>query len=147
MKIIVDTREKTPWEFEKSTSRKLDTGDYSVEGYEDKICIERKKSVNEISRNIVNDAFWREMERMKEIPHRVIICEFSQQDVIQYPRNVSFAFRSKIKIGGKFIMSRLRKIQDEYGIEIQFCHNSNIAKTYATDWLTEKYERLSNTKK
>ena len=48
MKIIIDTREQKPLAFNKSKAiegvikKKLDVGDYSIEGYEDKIAIERK---------------------------------------------------------------------------------------------------------
>ena len=60
--IIKDTREKQGYTFQPSktqyhvckgmVSRKLDTGDYSLEGLEDKICIERKASVVELANNV-----------------------------------------------------------------------------------------------
>lgn len=45
--IIIDTREQQPWEFEhySTASRKLDTGDYSIEGLENLFTIERKKAL------------------------------------------------------------------------------------------------------
>ena len=54
--IIIDTREQQPWTFEHYTTanRKLDTGDYSVEGLENLLAIERKKSINEIANNKYN---------------------------------------------------------------------------------------------
>jgi ERCC4-type nuclease len=53
--IIVDTREQKPWSFENYTTaiRKLDTGDYSIEGLEHLLCIERKRSVSEIANKIM----------------------------------------------------------------------------------------------
>ena len=74
-KIIKDTREQEGYTFEPSSSRyhkcegmvvrKLDTGDYSLEGLEDKVCIERKASVVEFANNIGHDAvrFAKEIER------------------------------------------------------------------------------------
>ena len=60
--IIKDTREQDGYTFESSSSRyhtcngmisrKLDTGDYSIEGLEDKLCIERKASVVEFANNV-----------------------------------------------------------------------------------------------
>ena len=47
--IIVDTREQKPWDFNdnfNTTKAKLDTGDYSIEGLEHILCIERKCSPN-----------------------------------------------------------------------------------------------------
>ena len=56
LKIIVDTREQQPWSFDfnEIAVAKLDTGDYSVAGLEEILCIERKKSVSEIANNIVD---------------------------------------------------------------------------------------------
>ena len=57
--IIVDTREQTPWEFgfHNTAKRKLDTGDYSMEGYESLFTIERKRSVSEIANNLSENRF------------------------------------------------------------------------------------------
>ncbi len=72
--IIVDTREKDLHilkELERRgipyVRKKLDYGDYSLEGYEDKICIERKGSINEIIGNFTKgrERFKREFERSK----------------------------------------------------------------------------------
>lgn len=43
--IIIDTREQIPWEFgyHNTAKMKLDTGDYSIQGYEDIIAIEQKR--------------------------------------------------------------------------------------------------------
>ena len=58
-KVIKDTREQDGYTFESFTGRytsckgmvvkKLDTGDYSLEGLEDKLCIERKGRVSELA--------------------------------------------------------------------------------------------------
>ena len=59
LKIIVDTREQQPWSFDfnEIAVAKLDTGDYSVAGLEEVLCIERKKSVSEIANNIVEKRY------------------------------------------------------------------------------------------
>ena len=87
--IIRDTREKEGYTFEPVETRyhtckgmvtqKLDTGDYTLEGLEDKLCIERKSSVAEFAGNVGQDRhrFMREIERMKEFPHRYIVLELS----------------------------------------------------------------------
>lgn len=45
--IIVDTREQQPWTFEEYVvaNKKLDTGDYSIEGLQDFFAIERKRAL------------------------------------------------------------------------------------------------------
>lgn len=44
MQIVIDTRERRPYQFPAVETRRatLDTGDYTVDGFEDRIAIERK---------------------------------------------------------------------------------------------------------
>ena len=91
--VIKDTREQDGWFFspydrcsgmEVSTMK---TGDYTIKGYEDLVCVERKGSVTEIATNLgkKKKAFQAEMERMKEFDFRFILLEFSASDVLEYP--------------------------------------------------------------
>lgn len=82
-KIIVDTREKTPWDwdgdeaFEEVIVRKLDAGDYSLEGLEDVVSIERKASADELLNNFMTNKqrIYAEFERMKDYTFKFIIIE------------------------------------------------------------------------
>ena len=75
--IIVDTREQHPWIFKEFTTakRKLDTGDYSIEGLEDKLCIERKNGIAEIANNMMENRFSDVIDRMSKYPHSYILIE------------------------------------------------------------------------
>lgn len=91
--VIRDTREQQGYFFKKfntcngTVQRKLETGDYSILGMEDKVCIERKASVSEIALNLGKGkyAFYNEVERMREYEHKFIVCEFSMEDVMKFP--------------------------------------------------------------
>ena len=56
--VIRDTREQEGYYFseyglcEGMIDQKLDTGDYSIQGMEDKVCIERKGCVEELAINL-----------------------------------------------------------------------------------------------
>lgn len=72
--VIVDTREQFPYLFEdyldaQVTTRKLDTGDYSIEGFENIITIERKEQGDFIN-SITNDRTRFEAEIIRMIPFR-----------------------------------------------------------------------------
>ncbi|MFZ2656292.1 MAG: ERCC4 domain-containing protein [Victivallales bacterium] len=79
MKIIIDTREQKPWEFGKdveTVKECLETGDYSIEGHEADVCLERK----ELSDFIACCSFERTrfkacMERMMEFKARCVVIE------------------------------------------------------------------------
>lgn len=87
--IVVDGREpKTGgWEpyFTVPTVRgPLDTGDYSVVGCEELICIERKTLDDLISCFTgERERFVRELRRFRMIPDRYIICEANYEDLLR----------------------------------------------------------------
>src|SRR5688572_1939018 len=91
--VLRDTREQCGWIFSRSKAislvidSKLETGDYTIAGLEDKLCIERKASTAEIANNICEKRFFAELDRMLIFPHRFIICEFSFKDVLDFPKN------------------------------------------------------------
>ena len=83
MKIIVDTRERTPWTFEGKKGvvlerAKLETGDYSIAGLEARVTIERK-SLSDWINTVLRDSarFYRELERMRAFDFRCVIIETS----------------------------------------------------------------------
>lgn|SRR5574337_131406 len=88
--ILIDSREKQPYNFSKDhiTSEiiKLDTGDYTIKGYENEICIERKKNGLELLNNITGKgkakAFRSELQRMKNIKHVFVVVEQSLEDFL-----------------------------------------------------------------
>lgn len=82
-KIIIDKQEKRPWMFEDSISKHLKTGDYSIEGYETSIVVERK-SMNDFVGSISGHRkrFMAELDRAKSIKHFCIIVEGSWFDLI-----------------------------------------------------------------
>lgn len=130
MTIIIDTRERIPWNFTTKADciqivKKLDTGDYTLLGFEDKFVIERKYSISEIAINFGSGwkRFQKELDRMQAFERRYIICEFTIDDVLNFPINSGIP-RSKwqyLKLSGKFLMSRFDHIREQYKVEIIFC--------------------------
>jgi len=126
--IIRDTREKDGkgWEFTSSEhfagtkKKKLDTGDYSIEGLENILVIERKGSLVEFANNIMQDRFDKELERIQSFPFRYIILEFDMDEVMGYPFNQKLPKRVKmgIKIRGSYILRKIIEYQEKYGVYI-----------------------------
>ena len=140
--IIRDTREKEGYTFEPSNTRyhtckglidrKLDTGDYSIEGLEDRLCIERKASVVELAGNVGHDRqrFLNEIERMKEFPHKYIILEFSLSDLMMFPEGSSILEKDwgKVKVTNTFMLKTLMEFQIFDDIHVIFCDSKKNAK-------------------
>ena len=103
----------------------MKTGDYTLKGMEDFLCIERKASAAEISNNLgrKKKPFQAEMERMQKFEHSFILCEFSLDDVIKFPENsgIPKAKQKNVKLTGKYILICLIEFQLWYNTKIIFC--------------------------
>lgn len=143
-KVIIDTREQQPWSFDRCATacRKLDTGDYSVEGYEQILCIERKKSVSEIANNITEKRFKDVIERMKTYQYAFLIFEFDLEDVLNYPigSNVPKHMWNKIKISPGFILKHILELQLYHNIKVLFCGCPTNATKMATALMKKVFE-------
>ncbi len=88
---LVDTREQAGWWFPESGrclgSRRvtLRTGDYSLLGFEDRFLIERKRNLAELSQNLFQPRFHRELARLDEVPHAYLFLEFDWAQLIEFP--------------------------------------------------------------
>lgn len=143
-KVIIDTREQQPWEFERVAyaNRKLDTGDYSVEGYENLLCVERKKSVGEIATNITEKRFKDVLERMKQYKYSFLILEFDLEDIYRFPigSNIPKRLWNTLRISSGFIIKNLLEIQLQYGVHVLFCGDASNASKMALTLMKKVYE-------
>ena len=147
--VIKDTREQEGYHFSKydkcegMVERKLDTGDYSIEGLEERICVERKASPEELATNLgqKKHAFMNEIERMKPFRHKFILLEFSLQDLVDFPEGsrIPESQKAKVKISGKYMLKMLMEFQLKHNIHVVFCGN----KYNAFLTLTSLFKRIN----
>jgi ERCC4-type nuclease len=113
LKIIIDTREQKPWEFPGHTTavQKLDTGDYSVEGLEDVLCIERKQNTSEFAKNIIEKRYDDWTERMSKFKYKFLLLEFSLSDVeLSMLHNIHVLFCDSSYTASKFAETIMYKV-------------------------------------
>jgi hypothetical protein len=156
--VIKDTREQDGWFFspyDKCEGMEVDTlhtGDYTLKGFEEVVCVERKASVSEIAMNLgkKKKAFYNEMERMKSFHFRYLLLEFSALDVIDYPLSLlseedrelyklyesgkaklpnfkRFKIVEQTRISGKYLIKSLMEISIRHDINVMFCGDKNSA--------------------
>lgn len=149
--IIVDTREKTPWtlmsrQIGETKIQKLDTGDYTIEGLEDVLCIERKKSLSEFVGNMTDPRFTRELERMMTYERPYLIMEFDYHDVMQFPigSTVPKILWNKMKVKPPFIMKFISDIQVTYNIPVILAGNTDNAQYIAINIIKRISEIYDN---
>lgn len=125
--IVIDTREQTPWRFDghDQVRCKLGEGDYSLEGLEHIVVIERKTIadfVQTVTRG--RERFLRELERLRDNVRRsYVFIEADLDDIIErkYPGVVVPA----VPIGAMLAFSF------RYGVHFQFCKNAFYAERLA----------------
>lgn len=82
---MVDSREQKPYKFrEDDVRKKLDEGDYSIEGLENCICVERK-SVGDFVNSVIPGRGWKrfekELRRMQKYERACIVVEGNLSDL------------------------------------------------------------------
>jgi ERCC4-type nuclease len=141
MKIVIDSNEQLPYKFQTPSIRaKLPTGDYSLEGFEDRISIERKE-LNDLIKCLMNgskndtfdrDRFERELLRGMEFDYFAVVVEASLSDI------VSGNYRSKMT--PKSAIQSLLAFSVRYKLPIFFCDNRAYAQR-VTESLLLKYAK------
>lgn len=133
--VIIDTREQQPWSFKEYTTanHKLDTGDYSIQGLENIICIERKKSISEFANNIVESRFKDVVMRMSQLKYAFLLLEFDLADMLNYPigSTVPKKMWDKIKINPAFLVKNIIDLQLQHNVQVYFCGNAANAEKLA----------------
>lgn len=135
--VIKDTREQDGYFFSKFNTcagmveHKLDTGDYSIAGLEDKICVERKGCVEELAQNLGSkkETFLREIERMESFPHKYLVLEFSLEELLKFPQETRIPIKNKasVKITGKYMLKCLMEFGLYNNIHVLFCGDKRTA--------------------
>jgi len=84
MIIVIDNREKRPYEFPgvETVQAHLKTGDYTVQGFEDRFAVERK-SVNDLATSVGAERkrFEKEIQRAQEFDHFTVMIDGVPGDV------------------------------------------------------------------
>lgn len=146
--VIIDTREQQPWEFglHSTAKKKLDTGDYSIEGLEYLLCIERKKSVAEIANNITEKRFKDVIERMGNIAYPFMLFEFDLEDIYNFPvgSDIPKKLWDNLKISPNYILKFLTQIQLNHRIHIVYCGCAENAEKMAVSIMKRVYEKHGN---
>jgi hypothetical protein len=142
--IIIDTREQKPWMFDDhvTANRKLDTGDYSVEGLEHILAIERKRNVAEVANNITESRFKDVVDRLKSFKYSFVLLEFDMNNVLEYPVGSTIPKKlwSKIRISPQYILKHITDLQVEHGIHVIFCGSSSNAEKLALSIMKRVYK-------
>jgi len=133
MIIIIDSREKDEYSFGdiSTIKQKLDAGDYSVVGCEDRISIERKNLDDFVNTVIYHqDRFHEELCVLAHMDFAAIVVEASLKDILDH--------RYKSDVLPLSVIGATVAIMVEYRIPIIFCGTRQIAR-HMTQTILQRY--------
>lgn len=139
--IIVDTREQEPYEFDPETvdvkRRALTAGDYSLNGFEDQACIERK-SLPDYVQSVIKqrDRFLKEVKKLSEIPHSCVVVECDLSDIM--------GKRYRSGVHPNSVLGATLSLMIDHKIPVCFCSDRQLARTFTEMYLKRVYRRLTS---
>lgn len=131
--IAIDSRERHPYKFEGSVIKTLKTGDYSIQGFENQITVERKQPQELflcVGRE--RDRFTHEMERLAEFDYAALVIEGDLKTLLE-PSPFS-------RVSPKTVLNSLISWSVRYGVHIFFASDRSHARALVYRIL-EKYAK------
>jgi len=133
--IVTDTREQNAYEFRHPTVRgTLETGDYSIRGFEDRVAIERKSLDDLVGclKDSQRERFERELRRSRAMDFFGVVLEASLSDL------AGGAYRSGMLPAS--VVQSILALSVRYRVPIYFAENRTWGQR-VTESLLEKFAR------
>lgn len=151
MIIIQDTKEKEGLDFEfyedvEIVRAGLPEGDYVLKG-NDKVVIERKASTGELYLNLSNTKekarFYRELERLQKYETPIILCEFPESRLYDFPKlsGIPTSRHEKLRMTPQFLRKMLYELPEKFPpLKIVFCND----RIEAQDFIIKTFKDAQN---
>jgi ERCC4-type nuclease len=147
--VLIDTREQLPYSFDAygnwiggTALTTLNTGDYSIQGMQDLIALERK-TLNDVVRSLMADRgrFLRMIDRMGSFKYKCLLIEASRQEV-----KSPYQFADAVKAHPNGVVGSLDAIAARYSIQIHYGSDRALSEEFAASWLSKchAYEWLES---
>ncbi|MBI5546941.1 MAG: ERCC4 domain-containing protein [Deltaproteobacteria bacterium] len=138
--VVVDTREQQPYSFDPArvttARRALPAGDYSIEGYESAMAIERK-SLEDFVATVIShrERFARELRVLGEYDFGCIVVEGSLEDVL--------AQRYRSGAHPNAVLGAALSIIVDHGVAVFFCGDRQLACRFVEGLLCRYHQRMA----
>ncbi|MCP4677616.1 MAG: hypothetical protein GY854_19295 [Deltaproteobacteria bacterium] len=138
--IVVDTREQLPYSFDEdkadSVRRKLAAGDYSIEGFEDRVAVERK-TMDDFVNTVIHrrKRFYKELRLLAEYELACVVVEASLETV-----------HNGLYVGEAHpnaVFGSAVSICVDFGVPVFFCSDRQLARKFTEMFLLRAHRRLT----
>jgi ERCC4-type nuclease len=136
--IIIDTREQEPYSFDPrraaAVRRALPAGDYSVEGLEERVAVERKTLDDFVSTVIHSRArFRKELRKLAGYPAACVVVEAGVLDVLVH--------RYRGDAHPNAVLGNALSVILDYRVPVFFCGNRQAACRFVQAYLLAAFAR------
>jgi ERCC4-type nuclease len=135
--IVCDSREIEPYSFKgvATVRRALPAGDYSLEGLEDRVAVERKTLEDFVSTVIrARKRFRRELLRLREYEAACIVVEADLAEVL--------AGRYHSGAHPSAVLGAVVSIVIDYGVPVFFCSDRQVARLFTECYLLRFHRKV-----
>ncbi len=139
--VLIDTREQYPFDFDRfpnwiasQKKKKLNVGDYSVEGMEDILTIERK-SLSDLITTLMQQRprFFKQCEKMTKYQWRALFVEASYEDIKSPYGEYTMAHPNAVS-------GTLDALEAKFGIPVVYTsQHQELAEEKAASWLSKHF--------
>ncbi|MBW8002639.1 MAG: hypothetical protein FVQ80_11560 [Planctomycetes bacterium] len=142
--IYYDDRERNPFDLNEDKFRmvkkRLKTGDYTMKGFEDTLCIEKKSGIKEVLINICRGdraRFKKLLERMSKFKYKYFIIEDSPDRVAKVLRSIP-----DCRMSPRTFYFWVAEITIRYSIPVIFTgHRPDVSKAIVNEIFTQLLEK------
>lgn len=136
--IIIDSREQEGYSFScPSIKKKLDAGDYSIEGLEDRVAVERK-SLDDFVHTIIHGRkrFYKELNILQNYEYACVVVEGNLRDLL------TGHYQSGAHPNS--LLASAVAIYINFKIPVFFCGDRQSACRFTEEYLKRIYRKYAN---
>ena len=138
--VVVDTREQEPYHFDPervtATRRALPAGDYTLEGWEDQVAVERK-TLEDLVGMVIRSRkrFRKELERLAEFKAACVVVEADLSDIL------TERYRSGAHPNA--VLGAVLSIVVDFRLPVYFCSDRQSACRFVEGYLRRAHRMAS----
>jgi ERCC4-type nuclease len=138
--VVTDTREQLPYIFDSkkvATIRKaLPAGDYSLDGLEDRVAVERKTLADFVTTVIRGrKRFHRELQKLSAFESACVVVECNFRDLVEG--------RYRSGAHPHALIATVASIVVDFGVPVYFCSDRQAACRFVQEYLTRFHRRIA----